>query len=124
MTANAIAAKLGKKLLLVNFPLLNKQSEKDDANESKFQSIFREAELSDAIIFFDECESLFSKRSSGGSAGTTELLTELERFEGIVFLVRKNLISGPSPSATASQSELYLTCMLVNLHRLQIAPSI
>lgn len=87
MTANAIAAKLGKKLLLVNFPLLNKQSGKDDTASTKFQSIFREAELSDAIIFFDECESLFSKRSSGGSTDTTELLTELERFEGIVFLV-------------------------------------
>ena len=54
MTANAIAAKLGKKLLLVNFPLLNHQSDRQEA--SKFQSIFREAELSDAIIFFDECE--------------------------------------------------------------------
>jgi len=87
LTANAIAAKLGKKLLLVNFPLLHQQSSRDSGNESsKYQSIFREAELSDAIIFFDECESLFSKRSSGGSADTTELLTELERFEGIVFL--------------------------------------
>jgi len=86
MTANAIAAKLGKKLLLVNFPLLNQQNGRDDNHETKFQSIFREAELSDAIIFFDECESLFSKRSSGGSSETTELLTELERFEGIVFL--------------------------------------
>jgi len=86
MTANAIAAKLGKKLLLVNFPLLNKQNGKDEGHETKFQSIFREAELSDAIIFFDECESLFSKRSRGGSIDTTELLTELERFEGIVFL--------------------------------------
>lgn len=87
MTANAIAASLGKKLLLVNFPLLNRKNNKDDDRESKFQSIFREAELSDAIIFFDECESIFSKRASGGSADTTELLTELERFEGIVFLV-------------------------------------
>ena len=90
MTANAIAANLGKKLLLVNFPLLNRQHGKDDGHETKFQSIFREAELSDAIIFFDECEALFSKRSSGGSSDTTELLTELERFEGIVFLVSKD----------------------------------
>ena len=34
----------------------------------------------------DECESLFAKRGSGGSQQLTELLTELERFEGIVFL--------------------------------------
>ncbi|CAB9508486.1 Transitional endoplasmic reticulum ATPase [Seminavis robusta] len=86
MTANAIAARLGKKLLLVNFPLLNKKSENKEGETSKYQSIFREAELSDAIIFFDECESLFSQRGFGGSSETTELLTELERFEGIVFL--------------------------------------
>ena len=48
--------------------------------------MFREAELSDAIIFFDECESVFTKRSKGGSSELTELLTELERFEGIVLL--------------------------------------
>lgn len=53
---------------------------------SRYQSIFREAELSNAIIFFDECESLFAERGFGGSADTTELLTELERFDGIVFL--------------------------------------
>eukprot|EP00584_Thalassiosira_punctigera_P013422 CAMPEP_0172570708 /NCGR_PEP_ID=MMETSP1067-20121228/128532_1 /TAXON_ID=265564 ORGANISM="Thalassiosira punctigera, Strain Tpunct2005C2" /NCGR_SAMPLE_ID=MMETSP1067 /ASSEMBLY_ACC=CAM_ASM_000444 /LENGTH=716 /DNA_ID=CAMNT_0013362857 /DNA_START=9 /DNA_END=2156 /DNA_ORIENTATION=- len=86
MTANAIAAKLKKKLLLVNFPLLQQQSHSKNSDTSMYQSIFREAELSDAIIFFDECESLFSQRTSGGSNETTELLTELERFEGIVFL--------------------------------------
>ena len=86
MTANAIAAKLGKQMLLVNFPMLHQQSAKDSSQESLYQSIFREAELSDAIIFFDECEALFSKRSNGGSSETTQLLTELERFEGIVFL--------------------------------------
>ena len=86
MTANAIAAKLGKKLLLVNFPLLHQKDEKIVSDTSRYQSIFREAELSDAIVFFDECESLFAQRSGGGSTETTELLTELERFEGIVFL--------------------------------------
>ena len=76
MTANAIAAMLRKKLLLVNFPRLA-QAERGNEGGSAFQSIFREAELSDAIIFFDECESLFAKRSQGGSAQLTELLTEL-----------------------------------------------
>ncbi|KAL7566853.1 hypothetical protein ACA910_021349 [Epithemia clementina (nom. ined.)] len=85
MTANAIAAKLKKKLLLVNFPALQQQNH-ESRETPMYQSIFREAELSDAIIFFDECESLFSKRGSGGSSETTELLTALERFEGIVFL--------------------------------------
>ena len=84
MTANAIAAMLGKKMLLVNFPRLAQVERGQE--DSAFQSIFREAELSDAIIFFDECESMFAKRSQGGSVQLTELLTELERFEGIVFL--------------------------------------
>jgi SpoVK/Ycf46/Vps4 family AAA+-type ATPase len=86
MTANAIAASLQKKLLLVNYPGLTEKTRDGGSDTSRYQSIFREAELSDAIIFFDECESLFTTRSMGGSADTTELLTELERFEGIVFL--------------------------------------
>ena len=58
MTANAIAAKLSKKLLLVNLPLLQQQNvgKSSSQESSKYQSIFREAELSDAIVFFDECE--------------------------------------------------------------------
>lgn len=84
MTANAIAAKLGKKLLLVNFPGLKEN--RGEENGSCYQSIFREAELSEAIIFFDECESLFAKRDRSGSGHVNELLMELERFEGIVFL--------------------------------------
>jgi len=85
LTANAIAATIGKKLLLVNYP--NLADPRNSRTEtSRYQSIFREAELSNAIIFFDECESLFAERGVGGSSETTELLTELERFDGIVFL--------------------------------------
>ena len=86
LTANAIAAKLGKKLLLVNYKALDAGSRNSRTETSQYQSIFREAELSNAIIFFDECESLFAQRGHGGSSDTTELLTELERFDGIVFL--------------------------------------
>lgn len=86
LTANAIAAKLGKKLLLVNYKALDAGSRNSRTETSRYQSIFREAELSNAIIFFDECESLFAQRGYGGSSDTTELLTELERFDGIVFL--------------------------------------
>jgi SpoVK/Ycf46/Vps4 family AAA+-type ATPase len=86
LTANAIAAKLGKKLLLVNYKALDAGERNNRTETSRYQSIFREAELSNAIIFFDECESLFAQRGYGGSSDTTELLTELERFDGIVFL--------------------------------------
>ena len=79
MTANAVAKMLGKKVLLVNFPLLR-------AERVSPQSILREAELGNAVVFFDECESLFAARQYGGSSEMTELLTEIERFEGIIFL--------------------------------------
>ena len=80
MTANGVAKMLGKKVLLVNFPLLRAERGVSP------QAILREAELGNAVVFFDECESLFAARGAGGSAEMTELLTEIERFEGIVFL--------------------------------------
>jgi SpoVK/Ycf46/Vps4 family AAA+-type ATPase len=87
MTANAIAAMLKKKLLLVNFPRLTQGGDRGSASEgqSAFQSIFREAELSDAIIFFNECDHRAFLQNAA-RVDQTELLTELERFEGIVFL--------------------------------------
>ena len=86
MTANAVARKMGKKLLLVNFPLLARSGSSAASTASSVQSIFREAELANAVVFFDECESLFAKRGHGGSVEMTELLTEIERFNGIIFL--------------------------------------
>ena len=82
MTANAVARRLGRKVLLVNFPLL--RAEKSGGVSP--QSILREAELANAVVFFDECESLFAQRGAGGSSEMTELLTEIERFEGLIFL--------------------------------------
>lgn len=38
------------------------------------------------MLFFDECESLFAQRGRGGSHQLTELLTEIERHKGIIFL--------------------------------------
>ena len=86
MTANAIAHKLGKKMLLVNFPVLARAGGSGAATAASVQSIFREAELANAVVFFDECESLFAKRGHGGSSEMTELLTEIERFDGIIFM--------------------------------------
>jgi len=47
--------------------------------------LFREARIKKAIIFFDECESLFLSRDKGGSAVHT-CLSELERFEDMCIL--------------------------------------
>ena len=53
MTANALASEIKKKVLLVNFPMLQSRAEFNgrDENSSSFRSIFREAELSDAVVF-------------------------------------------------------------------------
>ncbi|CAE7433719.1 katnal2, partial [Symbiodinium microadriaticum] len=60
MLANGIASKLNKKILLINFPTLG-------ANSAGhiIKLIFREAKIHNAIIFFDECESLFQSRERG-----------------------------------------------------------
>jgi hypothetical protein len=55
-------------------------------NGGAMQSLFREAAMHDAIVFFDECESLFAQRGHGGNAQLTELLTEIERYDGMIFL--------------------------------------
>eukprot|EP00931_Biecheleriopsis_adriatica_P045267 TRINITY_DN25949_c0_g1_i1.p1 TRINITY_DN25949_c0_g1~~TRINITY_DN25949_c0_g1_i1.p1 ORF type:complete len:1540 (-),score=362.19 TRINITY_DN25949_c0_g1_i1:18-4046(-) len=88
LMVNALAAHLDKRVLLVNFKTLysnhgDGMSEEDGSNVLK---LFREAEMSDAVLFFDECESLFSQRSGGGSGDLTALLTAMERHEGMIFL--------------------------------------
>ena len=40
----------------------------------------------DAVVFFDECESLFQSRSRGGGSMVATMLTEIERFEGVLIL--------------------------------------
>lgn len=42
--------------------------------------------MNDAVLFFDECESVFVQRGKGGSTLMTQLLTQLERHDGIVML--------------------------------------
>lgn len=80
MMANAIAARLKKKVLLVNFPTLG-------LNESGsiIKVLFREARIKNAVLFFDECESLFRSRDNGESSVNT-CLSELERMEDLCIL--------------------------------------
>ena len=47
--------------------------------------VFREAKIHDAILFFDECESIFMDRTKGNLQVNT-VLTELERHEGLCIL--------------------------------------
>jgi len=88
LMVNALAAHLEKRVLLVNFKTLheNRSSEGSDDDGSSLLKLFREAEMADAVLFFDECESMFSQRGSGGSAELSALLTAMERYEGVIFL--------------------------------------
>ncbi len=82
MTAHAVAAHMGKRVLNVDIPAFVNSSEA----EYFLPGLFREARLQDAVLFFDECEALFGSRVRNGNVLMTLLLTELERFEGVAML--------------------------------------
>ena len=78
MTAHGIADHIGKRILNVDIPTFLEHAQADRF----LPGLFREARFQDAVLFFDECESLFASRRQGNQLMTL-LLTELERFEGI-----------------------------------------
>lgn len=87
MTVNAVAHHLKKRVLLVDFPSL--QGKRQDGGvdaDADLRGLFREADMSNAVLFFDECETIFKQRDMGGDRLLNALLTEIERYEGIVFL--------------------------------------
>ncbi|MBA2660704.1 MAG: ATP-binding protein [Bradymonadaceae bacterium] len=81
MMAHAVADAMNKRVLNVDIPTF--LSHRDA--ERFLPSLFREARIQNAVLFFDECELLFSDRRSG-NALMTLLLTEIERFEGVAIL--------------------------------------
>eukprot|EP01035_Chromulina_nebulosa_P017063 gene17063-22575_t len=87
MTVNAVARILNKKVLLVDFgALTGKQGTDNRGAEVDLRGLFRESSMNNAVIFFDECESIFKSRSSGNDRLLNIMLTEIERYQGIVFL--------------------------------------
>lgn len=81
MTAHGIAQHLGKRILNVDIPAFVESREADHF----LPALFREARLQDALLFFDECDSLFASRRHGNQLMNV-LLTEIERFEGVAVL--------------------------------------
>lgn len=79
--ANALACHLNKKILSVQFALMEQQQ----LDTESFRVLFREATIQDAIVFFDECESLFENRR-GGRSSTSIALQEIESFDGIIIM--------------------------------------
>ncbi|CCI46755.1 unnamed protein product [Albugo candida] len=86
MTVNAVAQHLGKRVLLVDFPSLQGKRHEGAESDADLRGLVREAEMSNAVLFFDECETIFKQRDFGGDRLLNALLTEIERYEGIVFL--------------------------------------
>eukprot|EP01059_Diplonema_ambulator_P006885 TRINITY_DN1645_c0_g1_i1.p1 TRINITY_DN1645_c0_g1~~TRINITY_DN1645_c0_g1_i1.p1 ORF type:complete len:923 (+),score=219.21 TRINITY_DN1645_c0_g1_i1:41-2809(+) len=78
MMANGLAKKLGKQLLLVTISILG------ESPTDTIRQVFREAAIQDALVFFDECDSMLETRDA--SKLVTLLLTELERFTGLLIL--------------------------------------
>ena len=82
--ANALAAHLNKKLLVVDFASSTSKCSGSEA----YRLIFREARIHSAIVFMDECDGLFKTRE-GGEGDVTAALHEMENFDGVVILVSK-----------------------------------
>ena len=88
MTVNAVAKDLGKKVLLVDFGgLAGRKSDGGGELDADLRGLFREAKISNAVLFFDECETVFRSRDRGGDRLLNSLLTEIEKHEGIVMHV-------------------------------------
>jgi len=81
MLAHALAKRLGKALLIVDGPRL---AETGRNLENELDELLMEARLQDAVVLFDECESLFGRASAGGRLAM--LARALDRFDGLVVL--------------------------------------
>lgn len=80
MLAHAVAHELKRKLLLVSLvPFYNSTNAPE-----MLRFVFREAKLTDSIIFFDECQSLFASRTHNRILDT--LLVEFEKYDGIMLM--------------------------------------
>lgn len=82
MLAHAVANATNKSLFTVDAAKL---ADRSMDLERSIDAVFREANLFDAALFFDECEQLFADRRYGDS-GMATLLTRLEHFEGVAIL--------------------------------------
>merc|ERR1719295_1280644 len=71
MMANALAAHLKRRILLVNYRTLSGAGGPKEKEEELLSLAFREAKIQNAVIFFDECEGLFESRDLRGNKSVT-----------------------------------------------------
>lgn len=99
MAAEAIAHKLGKKILKVSYA--DVESKFHGEGPKMVKSIFLSASNNDAVLFFDEADSLLSKRLTSVSQGSeqainsmrSQLLICLEEFRGIVIFATNLVVN-------------------------------
>lgn len=99
MTAEAIANKLGKKILRATYADI--ESKFHGEGPKMVKAIFRAAERDDAVLFLDESDSLLSKRLTNVSDGSaqainsmrSQLLISLESFKGIVIFATNLVVN-------------------------------
>lgn len=99
MAAEAVAQKLGKKILKVSYA--DVESKYHGEGPKMVKAIFLAAEKEDAVLFFDEADSLLSKRLTNVSQGSeqainsmrSQLLICLEEFKGIVIFATNLVIN-------------------------------
>lgn len=99
MAAEAIAQKLGKKILKVSYA--DVESKYHGEGPKMVKAIFLAAEKEKAVLFFDEADSLLSKRLTDISSGSeqainsmrSQLLICLEEYRGIVIFATNLVIN-------------------------------
>ena len=99
MAAEAIANKLGKKILKVSYADI--ESKYHGEGPKMVKAIFLAAQKNDAVLFIDEADSLLSKRLTNVTQGSeqainsmrSQLLICLEEFKGIVIFATNLVVN-------------------------------
>jgi len=92
LTAEAISNELNKELKIVQTADI--ETSEPGGAERMIRTIFQHAKGKEVIILFDECESLLMDRNEVGpilAAQVNALLTEIEKFDGIVIFTTNRL---------------------------------
>lgn len=99
MAAEAIAHKLGKKILRVTYA--DVESKYHGEGPKMVKAIFVAAQREDAVLFFDEADSLLSKRLTNTDEGTAQAINSmrnqlticLDNYRGIVIFATNMIVN-------------------------------
>ncbi len=92
MISESIAAVLGKNLMKITTSSI--QSNVPGETERNIEKSFKKAKNENAVVLFDECDSILSNRDDVGTIMAAEIncfLTEIERFDGECILTTNRL---------------------------------